>query len=948
MSFNDFGGPLPGNFGTLSNLKEFYAYGNSFTGSLPSNTELEKLSNLVEFIIPNNYLEGTIPSQFSSMPALEQLSLYEQQSEGRLSGALPDFVNSPNLWYFDVTSNFISGTIPESFMKNSKYFSSTDFSVSIDLGDNELKGSIPNGLAKFSSLALDITGNGITQISPKFCNLDGWMEGVVGDLKDTPGSDPCDAIACAPGTYAPNGKQENPDDPCEVCQASKDKAIFGMKTCMTSQSEKDILKELYLLTGGEEWKKDDNWNSDEPLCSWYGITCASENDSDDAGVSKINLEDNNLTGAIPSWIWSLPFLRSLNVKENEVAIDFLGLDQAANTLEVLYLSETNLDTLYGISQASSLRELHITNCGLSGPLPGELFDMGETLESLYIAHNSFTGTIPAKISQLTNLQNFYAYDNDFQGQLPTELGHLLMLKNLILSENLIEGQLPDSLSELNNLELLSIYRRSKPGPKLTGVLPAFDKNPALEKLYLDNNKISGPIPEKFLSSTVNGDKEILLSYNMLTGTVPESLGDIKLLDLELEGNLLTEFPSSFCNNKDWMSGLVATSCNAFLCPRNTFAPDGRLTETTSNFTGSNCTECEFNTMLVGQTTCEDEVDQRNILTNLYSSMGGSEWVDSTNWAKDDDVCSWYGIECNDVKQVVRILLSNNNLVGSPPSELFNLPKLETLDLSFNPTDIPQMENLEKATSLTTLRLDATRLKSFNGLHDAPSLMFLDIRFNALEGEFPVSFSKLTNLRDLNMAYNNLNGMLPQSNILDKLKYLKTLRLDHNQFTGTLPTFENNYALTEVDLSANQISGVIPDDFFTGATITNNYRIDLANNKLRGTVPVALAKLDFVQLYLRDNQITSLPTEFCNRYGWFDGSVRLYGCDAIMCPPGTFSFSSGRFKQDQPCQECLDKSSFYGQSNCLRPGKSYSGTTDSRNGMMGMIMTIISLLCWLVL
>jgi hypothetical protein len=35
--------------------------------------------------------------------------------------------------------------------------------------------------------------------------------------------------------------------------------------------ERDILKELYILTGGDSWRRNDNWCSDAPLSEWYGL-----------------------------------------------------------------------------------------------------------------------------------------------------------------------------------------------------------------------------------------------------------------------------------------------------------------------------------------------------------------------------------------------------------------------------------------------------------------------------------------------------------------------------------------------------------------------------------------------------------------------------------------------------------------------------------------------------
>jgi len=53
------------------------------------------------------------------------------------------------------------------------------------------------------------------------------------------------------------------------------------------------------------------------------------------------------------------------------------------------LSGTWVDNLNGISNAENLVELHISNCGLTGPLPSELFDLSSTLKALYMNGNFF-------------------------------------------------------------------------------------------------------------------------------------------------------------------------------------------------------------------------------------------------------------------------------------------------------------------------------------------------------------------------------------------------------------------------------------------------------------------------------------------------------------------------------------------------------------------------------
>ena len=419
LSFNQFSGTLSSDLGKLSNLQEFYMFGNSITGTIPQ-AAIPKLSKLVEFIMPENFLEGTIPDAFSSLSALEQLSLYDQKGFELITGPIPDFANAPSLWYFDVSNNDLTGPIPSNFMTNSEY--KTD-AVTIYLTSNDITGTVPEALDEFDDMDLDITGNHITGLSTVFCDNDEWMQGKVGEIGG------CDAIVCPPGTYTRQGRQVSASNPCESCNFLQGSNEWGSKVCADVTVERTILMEFYTATNGPLWADKTNWGSNTPICSWAGVLCQDGDRGDTSGVTSLVLADNNMFGTMPASVWSLPFLRSLDLKENiDLHVNFEGLDDV-ESLRLMYLSGTRVDSLEGISGAPFLRELHITDCDLTGTLPNDVYDL-ESLEQIYLAYNYFDGTLSPRIGELVNLTDFYAYNNEFSGPVPSEIGELEYLESM--------------------------------------------------------------------------------------------------------------------------------------------------------------------------------------------------------------------------------------------------------------------------------------------------------------------------------------------------------------------------------------------------------------------------------------------------------------------------------------------------------------------------------------
>lgn len=524
------------------------------------------------------------------------------------------------------------------------------------------------------------------------------------------------------------------------------------------------------------------------------------------------------------------------------------------------------------------------------------------------------GTIPSEIDRLSTLKELEISGNDFHGPLPSALGYLENLEKLRLDDTLISGSLPSTeLSYLPRLQSFSASRDSKSGRKIVGDLPPFDKVPNLESLFLKGHDLSGPIPDNFLSASTYV-RDVVLSDNELTGSLPPQMDTHDNVNLELENNLISSLPGQFCDNGNWMHGNVAkfnNSCDTILCPPGKFSRFGRSVDEDTQ-----CEPCndgdKVMTPFFGSTTCEAPVDQRSILAELFGACQGRQWHRNDYWMSSADVCDWFGVGCNK-GDVVLLNLDSNNLRGRIPSSLFRLPKLQVLWLNSNRVAV-DFSNIHEATNLLDLRLDSTGLRSIDGIGEAKSLTALSLAYNGIRGRFPSEIFQLENLRYLAMNSNSMTGLLPS--FFDRLRYLRTLKLDRNVFVGPLPSFSQSPALTHLDLGSNEFTGTIPRTFLAGlASQAPPMRIDLSRNRLEGTVPESLDRFERLTLDLAQNHLTAISPALCLKNDWNDGNVGRYGCNAILCPAKT-SNSAGRQKDNLPCRNCrANDSRHLGQAVC---------------------------------
>ena len=328
-------------------------YGNNLSGTIPK--EITQLSSLRELVLGKNMLWGSIPAEISSMENLEQVSFQDQQGRELIDGKLPDFASAKNLWYIDFSSNDLTGSLPSTLLQGMQSYNA---SVMILLRDNELTGSLPGGLLKFDDLFIDLAGNRIDSIPPSFCEKKDWMYGAVGDV----GS--CNAILCPKGYYSESGRQDTLKELCTACSGGGSQYL-GQTTCQVLESERDILTNFFLQTGGRNWVAATSWGSNDPICSWSGIRCSGDQQDDD-GVERIDLSFNGLIGTVPSDFWSLPQLVQLDLRGNDgLFVQFSDLPKES-VIETLDLGNTRVESLSGLNNARHLRELKLDEAGLGG------------------------------------------------------------------------------------------------------------------------------------------------------------------------------------------------------------------------------------------------------------------------------------------------------------------------------------------------------------------------------------------------------------------------------------------------------------------------------------------------------------------------------------------------------------------------------------------------------
>lgn len=226
------------------------------------------------------------------------------------------------------------------------------------------------------------------------------------------------------------------------------------------------------------------------------------------------------------------------------------------------------------------------------------------------------------------------------------------------------------------------------------------------------------------------------------------------------------------------------------------------------------------------------------LNDFYRSTGGAYWYRSDFWTLGDP-CTWYGITCRvngTIKEIVGIDLHANNLTDGFTSGITNITSLVSLDLSRNnrmsytiPNELWEMPNLEYV-DLSYCSFNSELPSTITG-QNLSSVILTGNKFNGL---LPVWESD--NLRHLLLDGNAFSGQITLSNI-KAMEQLETLTLSRNNFEGLFPDlpFSSEHALKILWLYENpRLAGPIP----TSWKYLNNLE-DLEIDHAQGAIPTSI-------------------------------------------------------------------------------------------------------------
>ncbi|CAJ2637069.1 unnamed protein product [Trifolium pratense] len=145
---NSFSGEVPLKFSYLPDITYVDLSWNKFVGGIP--LDISQATQLEYFNVSyNNQLGGIIPTLIWSLPKLQNFSA----SSCGILGILPSFDSCKSISTIDLGRNNLSGTIPKSVSKCQAL-------VTIELPDNNMTGQIPDELASIPILEIvDLSNN---------------------------------------------------------------------------------------------------------------------------------------------------------------------------------------------------------------------------------------------------------------------------------------------------------------------------------------------------------------------------------------------------------------------------------------------------------------------------------------------------------------------------------------------------------------------------------------------------------------------------------------------------------------------------------------------------------------------------------------------------------------------------------------------------------------------
>ncbi|KAK6804913.1 hypothetical protein RDI58_002697 [Solanum bulbocastanum] len=500
-------------------------------------------------------------------------------------------------------------------------------------------------------------------------------------------------------------------------------------------------------------------------------------------LQNLVLSDTKFSGSLPESIGNLRKLSRVELR----ACNFTGpIPSSMENLTQLVLLDFNLNSFTGsfpsFKLSKNLTDIYTARNRLTGISSD--WEGFENLEYLDLSNNSISGLIPESLFYLPSLSALVLSNNKFSGQI-TELQNVISpLTNLDLSSNKLEGPIPEFLFELHDLYGLSLSFNKFNG---TVQLKKFTNINKLVDLDLSHNSISVDtnISESDLALLPQLNSFMLASCNLQNISFLKNQSKLSMLDLS-NSQLTGEIPNWLVEINDGLLRFLNLSFNQF-------------THLQEPYTFGFLNFLDLHS---------------NLLTGVIPlPPRAAAYIDFSN-----NNFSTFPPDFGNYLVTARFLsIANNKVIGSIPSSICNSSYLEVLELSNNSLNgiIPPCL-AEKSSTLKVLNLGKNNL--IGNIPEKFSynceLQSLDLSQNHLTGVLPRSLSNCTKLKVLNIGNNKIKDTFPCW--LRNMSDLRVLVLRFNGFHGNIDCSQvssNRTALQIMDLASNNLGGVLPRGSF---------------------------------------------------------------------------------------------------------------------------------------
>ncbi|KAK4588525.1 hypothetical protein RGQ29_019505 [Quercus rubra] len=463
LGLNSLNGPIPSSVGNLSHMISLYLDQNQLNGTIPKSLGL--LSKLETLYVGENSLTGTVDEgHFRKLSKLKYLYM----SEAPL--------------FFNVNSNWVPP-----FQLDRAYMSS------IKIGPN-----FPSWLQSQRSLSvLDMSMSGISGKAPMwFWN---WTSNITFiNLSDN-------HIEC-------NVSDIFLSSTVKVLNIANNSFYGPISTFLCQKkirkNELEVLDASNNLLSGELshcWKY---WQS----------------------LIHLNLGSNNLVGRIPYSMGALVNLQSLRLQNSSIYGDIPSSLKKCSNMRLIDMGDNHLSIIpLWIGEMTNLTILRLRSSEFKGYIPQQICQLS-SLRVLDLANNSLSGSIPKCLKNISAMASpnsnviSFMYLNTYaenvklvpKGNEMEYEENLKLVRLIDLSSNNLSGSIPAEISDLSELRFLNLSRNH-----LMGKIPEkIGSMKELESVDLSRNHLSGKIPPSMSNLTFLSLLD--LSYNNLLGRIPSS------------------------------------------------------------------------------------------------------------------------------------------------------------------------------------------------------------------------------------------------------------------------------------------------------------------------------------------------------------------------------------------------------------------------------------------